>query len=173
MRLGSLIRKEGDGDRIASDSPAGQQGLFDAWGRGRVATPEQVSVWVGLDVGKETHFADVLENDGERLFARGIGNDQDDSKLVCSALPALSPAAHHASFSRLLPAIDLMAIHQVLPAIQTTQKTRAVSSPGAGISSTELDSHGTWHELLLTALAIPCREAAQAVVTTIQPTKTR
>jgi hypothetical protein len=27
-----------------------------------VATPEQVSVWVGLDVGKETHFADVLDN---------------------------------------------------------------------------------------------------------------
>lgn len=33
-------------------------------------------MWVGLDVGKEEHFADVLDNDGERLFARSIGNDQ-------------------------------------------------------------------------------------------------
>jgi hypothetical protein len=32
-------------------APCSSQGL-----RGRAATPEQVSVWVGLDVGKETHF---------------------------------------------------------------------------------------------------------------------
>jgi transposase len=47
-----------------------------------VATPEQVSVWVGLDVGKETHFADVLDNDGERLFSRPIGNDQGDIEAL-------------------------------------------------------------------------------------------
>ena len=47
-----------------------------------MATPEQVSVWVGLDVGKETHFADVLDNDGERLFARAIGNDQGDIEAL-------------------------------------------------------------------------------------------
>jgi transposase len=47
-----------------------------------VATPEQVSVWVGLDVGKETHFADVLDNDGERLFARAISNDQGDIEAL-------------------------------------------------------------------------------------------
>lgn len=47
-----------------------------------MATPEQVSVWVGLDVGKETHFADVLDNDGERLFSRPIGNDQDDIEAL-------------------------------------------------------------------------------------------
>src|ERR1700683_5381417 len=48
----------------------------------RVATPEQVSVWVGLDVGKGTHFADVLDNDGERLFSRPIGNDQGDIEAL-------------------------------------------------------------------------------------------
>jgi hypothetical protein len=37
-----------------------------------VATPAQVDVWVGLDVGKAEHFADVLDNDGERLFARAV-----------------------------------------------------------------------------------------------------
>jgi len=47
-----------------------------------VATPSQVSVWIGLDVGKESHFADVLDNDGERLFSRGIGNDQADIEAL-------------------------------------------------------------------------------------------
>jgi hypothetical protein len=41
-----------------------------------VATPEQVDVWVGVDVGKDEHFAEVLDNDGERLFARSVVNDQ-------------------------------------------------------------------------------------------------
>ena len=41
-----------------------------------MATPEQVDVWVGLDVGKEEHFAEVLDDDGERLFARSVINDQ-------------------------------------------------------------------------------------------------
>jgi transposase len=39
-------------------------------------------VWVGLDVGKEEHFADVLDDDGERLFARSIGNDQADLEAL-------------------------------------------------------------------------------------------
>jgi hypothetical protein len=33
-----------------------------------VATPAQVDVWVGLDVGKCEHFADVLDSDGEKPF---------------------------------------------------------------------------------------------------------
>ncbi len=41
-----------------------------------VATPAQVDVWVGLDVGKGEHFADVLDDDGERLFAQAVANDQ-------------------------------------------------------------------------------------------------
>jgi hypothetical protein len=43
---------------------------------GGLATPEQVDVWVGLDVGKEEHYAEVLDNDGERIFARSVVNDQ-------------------------------------------------------------------------------------------------
>lgn len=30
----------------------------------QVAAPGDVDVWVGLDVGKSEHFADVLDNDG-------------------------------------------------------------------------------------------------------------
>jgi hypothetical protein len=41
-----------------------------------VARPEQVDVWVGLDVGKEDHFAEVLDDAGERIFARGVANDE-------------------------------------------------------------------------------------------------
>jgi hypothetical protein len=37
-----------------------------------VATPAQVDVWVGLDVGKGEHFADVLDDDAssDELLAR-------------------------------------------------------------------------------------------------------
>jgi hypothetical protein len=66
------------GERTTTDFPQ-FNGVNSTQGKGAwVATPEQVSVWVGLDVGKESHFADVLDNDGERLFARAIGNDQAD-----------------------------------------------------------------------------------------------
>jgi len=41
-----------------------------------VATPDQLNVWVGLDVGKEEHVAEVLDDTGERLLARGLVNDQ-------------------------------------------------------------------------------------------------
>jgi transposase len=48
-----------------------------------------VDVWVGLDVGKSEHFADVLDDDGERLFARAVGNDQADLEAL------LDRAARH------------------------------------------------------------------------------
>jgi transposase len=54
-----------------------------------VATPAQVDVWVGLDVGKSEHFADVLDNNGERLFARAVRNDQRDLEAL------LERAARH------------------------------------------------------------------------------
>jgi Transposase len=41
-----------------------------------VATPDEVDVWVGLDVGKEEHYAEVLDDRGERIFARSLVNDQ-------------------------------------------------------------------------------------------------
>jgi transposase len=82
MRHGSLVRKVDDGERTASDFP---QVNWDPSMQGEgagVATPGQVSVWVGLDVGKESHFADVLDNDGERLFSRAVGNDQGDIEAL-------------------------------------------------------------------------------------------
>ncbi len=43
-----------------------------------MATPDEVDVWIGLDVGKEEHFADVLDDDGERLFGRSVANNEAD-----------------------------------------------------------------------------------------------
>ena len=34
-----------------------------------MAEPEEVSVWVGLDVGKKEHFADVLDNENAMFLA--------------------------------------------------------------------------------------------------------
>jgi transposase len=41
-----------------------------------MTAPQEVTVWIGLDVGKEEHFADVLDNEGESLLARSITNDE-------------------------------------------------------------------------------------------------
>jgi transposase len=47
-----------------------------------VATPDEVTVWVGLDVGKDTHYADVVDNDGEPVFGRAVTNDEADIDAV-------------------------------------------------------------------------------------------
>lgn len=39
-------------------------------------------MWVGLDVGKEEHFAEVLDDAGERIFARGVVNDQAELEAI-------------------------------------------------------------------------------------------
>ena len=54
-----------------------------------MATPEQVDVWVGLDVGKEEHFAEVLDDAGERIFARRWSTTRQRSRRL------LDRAAEH------------------------------------------------------------------------------
>jgi len=54
-----------------------------------VHTPDEVEVWIGLDVGKEEHFADVLDDEGESLFARSVANDQ------AALVALLEQAARH------------------------------------------------------------------------------
>jgi transposase len=63
-----------DGERTMDGLPGRLTG--DDQGAARVARPEQVNVWVGLDVGKEDHFAEVLDEAGERIFGRGVANDE-------------------------------------------------------------------------------------------------
>ena len=38
--------------------------------------PNETNVWIGLDIGKADHFADVLDDDGSSLFAGGVANDE-------------------------------------------------------------------------------------------------
>ncbi|HEX4867487.1 MAG TPA: IS110 family transposase [Acidimicrobiales bacterium] len=47
-----------------------------------MAAPDEVTVWIGLDVGKEEHFADVLDDSGDPLFARSISNDEADLEAL-------------------------------------------------------------------------------------------
>lgn len=43
-----------------------------------MTAPEEVDVWIGLDVGKESHYATVLDDHGDKLTARSLGNDEAD-----------------------------------------------------------------------------------------------
>ena len=54
-----------------------------------MATPAQVDVRVGPGVGKGERFADVLDDDGERLFAGAVAGDQADLEAL------LDRAARH------------------------------------------------------------------------------
>lgn len=47
-----------------------------------MAAPEDVTVWIGLDIGKEEHFADVLDDEGESLLVRSIRNDEAAIELL-------------------------------------------------------------------------------------------
>jgi len=50
-----------------------------------VATPDEVDVWIGLDVGKEEHYATVLDDHGDKLVARSVGNDEADLEALIDA----------------------------------------------------------------------------------------
>lgn len=47
-----------DGTRALDDFPEYGQ----CWKERAVVTPQDVDVWIGLDVGKEHHYADVLDD---------------------------------------------------------------------------------------------------------------
>ena len=39
-------------------------------------TPDETTVWIGFDIGKTEHFADVLDEAGSPLFAVAVANDE-------------------------------------------------------------------------------------------------
>jgi transposase len=77
-----------DGERTTGGLPAQVTRQTTEEGA-QVAAPGQVDVRVGLDVGKQEHFADVLDNGGERLFARAVASSQADLEAL------LDRAARH------------------------------------------------------------------------------
>lgn len=50
-----------------------------------MATPDGVTVWVGLDVGKEAHYAEVLDDAGGSLASRSVSNDEGDLEALLDA----------------------------------------------------------------------------------------
>ena len=47
-----------------------------------MSTPDETTVWIGLDIGKTEHFADVLDEAGSPLFARAVANDEADIEAL-------------------------------------------------------------------------------------------
>ncbi|MYH67293.1 MAG: IS110 family transposase [Dehalococcoidia bacterium] len=43
-----------------------------------MASPDDIDVWIGLDIGKTGHAAWVLDGEGAELFARAVANDEAD-----------------------------------------------------------------------------------------------
>ena len=43
-----------------------------------MAAPDEVNVWVGVDVGKEFHHAVVLDDSGDTLLDRRVTNSEAD-----------------------------------------------------------------------------------------------
>ena len=51
-----------------------------------MSTPDETNVWIGLDIGKTEHFADVLDAAGSPLFARAVANDEADIEALLVAI---------------------------------------------------------------------------------------
>ncbi len=58
-----------------------------------MGTPDDIDVWIGLDIGKAEHFADVLDAAGSPLFSRAVANDEAEIEaLLDRATSTGSPA---------------------------------------------------------------------------------
>ena len=58
-----------------------------------MGTPDETTVWIGLDIGKTEHFADVLDEAGSPLFARAVANDEAAIEALIARAESLgSPA---------------------------------------------------------------------------------
>ena len=47
-----------------------------------MGTPDDIDVWIGLDIGKAEHFADVLDAAGSPLFSAAVANDEADIEAL-------------------------------------------------------------------------------------------
>ena len=58
-----------------------------------MGTPDDIDVWIGLDIGKAEHFADALDAAGESLFAGAVANDEADIETLLGRAQALGAPA--------------------------------------------------------------------------------
>lgn len=87
-----------------------------------MAAPEQVDVWVGLDVGKEFHHAIVLDDAGNALFDRRVSNDEPD------IVKLLDAAAEHGTVGVVIDQPGSLA--QLLLALARRRNTPVAYVPG-------------------------------------------
>ena len=58
-----------------------------------MGTPDETTVWIGLDIGKTEHFADVLDEAGSPLFAVAVANGEADIEALLARAESFgSPA---------------------------------------------------------------------------------
>ena len=58
-----------------------------------MGTPDETTVWIGLDIGKTEHFADVLDAAGSPLFAVAVANDEADIEALIARAESFGSAA--------------------------------------------------------------------------------
>ena len=72
-----------------------------------MGTPDDIDVWIGLDIGKSEHFAEVLDTVGPPLFSSAVANDEADIEALLDRAASIgaprwssiSPARSRASCS--------------------------------------------------------------------------
>ena len=58
-----------------------------------MGTPDDIDVWIGLDIGKAEHFADVLDAAGSPLLSRAVANDEAEIEALLDRAASIgSPA---------------------------------------------------------------------------------
>ena len=79
------------------DDGARTCGLPDEWTKhprgAAVGTPDDIDVWIGLDIGKAEHFADALDAAGEPLFAGAVANDEADIQTLLDRAASIGTPA--------------------------------------------------------------------------------
>lgn len=53
-------------------------------------TPDDIDVWVGLDVGKSAHHAHALDHDGNTLYDKPLKQDEKAIRTMLGKLCVLS-----------------------------------------------------------------------------------
>lgn len=58
-----------------------------------MAAPDDIDVWIGLDIGKAEHFADVLDAAGSPLFSAAVTNDEAEVEALLDRAELLGAPA--------------------------------------------------------------------------------
>lgn len=53
-------------------------------------TPDDIDVWVGLDVGKSAHHAHALDHDGNTLYDKPLKQDEKAIRTMLGSSPSMA-----------------------------------------------------------------------------------